>query len=182
MYPEERLPVSEPGTDPLLAAQADSATSPMDPSHLIDANAVIPPRRLLLSTILESSQGSGSAPSQAGSESGCNSVAGPDSPDGSSNHSELSFDAMDLLEVIEVSPSAADPNQTGVTSQTRDAWGRPIITVVLPEEVRVLKDSAREVHEEAGGSKLGKGQGSPSEQEANADPSPGAAAPSQTTV
>ncbi len=64
--------------------------------------------------------------------------------------SELGFDAIDLPEIIEAGPSTGDSSQSGVTSQTTDATGRMVITVVMPEEIRVLKDSAKEVHEDAG--------------------------------
>ena len=64
--------------------------------------------------------------------------------------SELGFDAIELPEIVEAGPSTGDAAQSGVTSQTTDATGRTVITVFTPEEIRVLKDSAKEVHEHAG--------------------------------
>ena len=101
----------------------------------------------MLPTILESSLGSGTG--SGGSE--CSRTV-PLSPHGSSGRSELGFDVMELPEIVEAGPSSSeDPSQAVVSSQMVDAAGRPVITVVTPEGVRVLKDSAKEVHEEGGG-------------------------------
>ena len=109
-------------------------------------------RRFVLPTILESSIGSGtgSGTSRAASDSSRNF---PHSPNGSMGLSELGFDAIELPEIVEAGPSTGDAAQSGVTSQTTDATGRTVITVFTPEEIRVLKDSAKEVHEDAGAAK-----------------------------
>ena len=153
---EDYQPVPQSDALSTLASLTDSASATADSSHAPSLGLGPPSRGLLLSTILESSLGSGSSPSQAASESSRNI---PHSPNGSSDPSELGFDYMELPEIIEATQVTGDSAQAGVTSQTTDARGRPVITVVLPEEVRVLKDSAKEVHEEAGGSKVPKGKG-----------------------
>lgn len=122
----------------------DTSTDPSHASGLQTAAAAA--RRFVLPTILESSLGSGTG--SGGSE--CSRTV-PLSPHGSSGRSELGFDVMELPEIVEAGPSSSeDPSQVVVSSQMVDAAGRPVITVVTPEGVRVLKDSAKEVHEEGG--------------------------------
>ena len=89
---------------------------------------------------------------------------------------------MELPEIIEATQVTGDSAQAGVTSQTTDAQGRPVITVVIPEEVRVLKDSAKEVHEDTGGSKVPKGEGQAPEGPEEASLPVRAAAPPQAMV
>ena len=134
--------------------QANSTHVPSEPAHTssLQSAAAAAARRFVLPTILESSigSGSGSGTSRAASDSSRNF---PLSPNGSSGLSELGFDAMELPEIVEAGPSTGDSAQSGVTSQTTDAAGRTVITVVTPEQIRVLKDSAKEVHEDAGAMK-----------------------------
>ncbi|KAL0028831.1 hypothetical protein WJX79_010810 [Trebouxia sp. C0005] len=60
---------------------------------------------------------------------------------------------LELPALLQQVQEVASGLQPGVTSQTTDATGRTVITVVTPEEIRVLKDSAKEVHEDAGAMK-----------------------------
>ena len=133
---------------------ADSTHVPSEPAHTsnLQSAAGATARRFVLPTILESSMasGTGSGTSHAASDSSRNF---PLSPNGSMGLSELGFDAIDLPEIIEAGPMTGDSSQSVVTSQTTDATGRTVITVVTPEEIRGLKDSAKEVHEDAGAAK-----------------------------
>ena len=132
-------------TSALNSQQSNTDDPTTDPSHASSLQtAAAAARRFVLPTILESSLGSGTG--SGGSE--CSRTV-PLSPHGSSGRSELVFDVMELPEIVEA--SSEDPSQAVVSSQTTDAAGRPVITVVTPEGVRVLKDSAKEVHEEVGG-------------------------------
>jgi len=133
---------------------ADSTHVPSEPAHTsnLQSAAGAAARRFVLPTILESSVGSGTGSGTSHAASDCSRTF-PLSPNGSMGLSELGFDAIDLPEIIEAGPSTGDSAQSGVTSQTTDATGRTVITVVTPEEIRVLKDSAKEVHEDAGAAK-----------------------------
>jgi len=135
--------------------QHNDAGVSSDPPHSSSLpSAAAAARRFVLPTILESSIGSGSGTSRAASE--CSRTV-PLSSNGSSGPSELGFDTIELPEVVESGPSTKDSSVSGMSSQTTDATGRSVITMVIPEEVRVLKDSAKEVHEDTG-SKVHKGE------------------------
>ena len=127
------------------SGQGSQNTSASETQHT-DTPAQPAATRFVLPTILESSMGSGS--SRAASEAGRN---GPQSPNGSSDPSELGFDLIELPDIVESGPSTGESSQSAISSQTTDASGRTVITVVVPEAVRVLKDSAKEVHGDAGG-------------------------------
>lgn len=135
-------------TQTSYSQQADSTQVPTKPAHTSSQQsaAEAAARRFVLPTILESSMGSGSGTSHAASDSSRNF---PLSPNGSIGLSELGFDAIELPEIVEARPSTGASAQSGVISQTTDATGRTVMTVVMPEEARVLKDSAREMHEDA---------------------------------
>ena len=142
--PQASAQHSGQGSQSASASEAQHTDTPAQPSgSTAAANAAA---RFVLPTILESSMGSGS--SRAASEAGRN---GPQSPNGSSDPSELGFDLIELPDIVESGPSTGESSQSAISSQTTDASGRTVITVVVPEAVRVLKDSAKEVHGDAGG-------------------------------
>ncbi|DBA83973.1 hypothetical protein WJX77_006742 [Trebouxia sp. C0004] len=143
-------PQAAAATQASYSQQSDFFHALSEPAHTssLQSAAGAAARWFVLPTILESSIGSGT--SRAASDSSRNF---PLSPNGSIGLSELGFDAIELPEIVEAGPSTGDSAQSGVTSQTTDATGRTVITVVTPEEIRVLKDSAKEVHEDAGAMK-----------------------------
>ena len=149
-----------------VAGQPSSSGNPASPARELqrssstesadsDASAAAAPvaastyRRFVLPTILESSVGSssGSGRSHVSSEYV---RTMPGSPRSSAGPSEFGFDILDLPDIVEAPASTAEARQSGSTTVTTDPSGRTVVRVVVPEEVRVLKDSAKEVHEEGG--------------------------------
>lgn len=65
--------------------------------------------------------------------------------------SEFAFDSLDVPDVVETTAAGA---QAAFARQTSES-GQEVITVILSEEQRQLKDSAKEVHEQQSKGKVG---------------------------
>ena len=161
-------PQSPSTSDGQLASPADSGDSTPSATAAAAAN-----NRFVLPTIMESSAGSssGSGRSHVSSDFGRHM---PGSPRSSAGHSEYGFDSLDLPDqVVETVPSSSDSGQQpGTTRLTTDASGRKVLTVFVPEAVRVLKDSAKEVHEEGGSKTVKDASGDDLAAESDAETAP----------
>ena len=103
-----------------------------------------------LPTITESAHSTANSPSAASARTRSEELGSPDSRQAAS---EFAFDSLDIPVVVETRTVAGESAEGSVVARQITEAGQEVITVVLSEEERQLKDSAKEMHEQ------GKGKG-----------------------
>lgn len=123
--------------DPELQDRGDPPSTPPPPSETPDMH---------LPTIDESSHSTAHSSPAASARASSGALSSRAS---SPAVSEFAFDTLDVPDVIETSTTASE---AAVMRQV-DESGQAVITIVLSEEERQLKDSAKEMHEQSMGKK-----------------------------
>lgn len=103
-----------------------------------------------LPTITESAHSTANSSSAASARTHSEELGSPDSGQAAS---EFAFDSLDIPVVVETRTVAGESAEGGGVARQITEAGQEVITVVLSEEERQLKDSAKEMHEQ------GKGKG-----------------------